>query len=100
VIQAKPATLYAPNTTLDMKGMPVVCDAAAPTDPAAPCIGLGFDLLDGVGGGTDGSRGMAGYSPICAVRTFTPADPAAPPADPADIDPATLDPDTGTFIYC
>jgi hypothetical protein len=100
VIQAKLATLYAPNVTLDAKGKPVPCDIAAPTDPMARCIGTGFDLIDGVGGGSDATRGAAGYSPICAVRTYTPADPAAPVADPAMLDPATLDPDTSTFIYC
>jgi hypothetical protein len=100
VISAKTATIYAPNVTLDMKGKPVQCDLAAPTDPMAPCIGLGADLIDGTTPGSDATRGAAGYSPICAVRTFTPADPKNLPTDPAAIDPATLDPDTMTFIYC
>jgi len=73
----------------------VACDPAAP----AGCIGQGFDLLVGADGGS-GVRGDAGYSPICSVRTFTPADPSAPPTDPADLDPQTLDPDAGVFVYC
>jgi len=98
-IVAKPATLYAPNVVLDDMGMAVACDPMDPTNPDAPCIGSGLDLIDGVGGGS-GARGDAGYSPICSVRTFTPTDPMNPEADPADIDPASLDPDTGIFIYC
>jgi hypothetical protein len=99
VVQAQAATLYAPNTFVDSKGATVNCDSAAPTDPNAPCIGNGFDVLDGFNG-MSAARGEAGYSPLCHVLTFTPADPKSPPASPADIDPQTIDPDSGTFVYC
>jgi hypothetical protein len=100
IIVAKLATLLAPNTSIDPKTMmPVGCDTADPTDPAAPCIGLGADLLEGVNG-ADATRGASGYSPICHIRTFTPADPTMPPLDPGDVDPASLDPDAGAFVYC
>jgi hypothetical protein len=91
VILARTATLYVPNVILDAMGDP----ACAGLD----CLGQGFDLLEGAGGGS-GARGDSGYSPICSVRTFTPADPAAPESDPGQVDPASLDPDDGTFVYC
>jgi hypothetical protein len=91
VIAASPATLLVPNALVDAMGMPVCAGKM--------CQGQGADLLVGTDGGS-GARGDAGYSPICSLRTFTPADPANPPLDPAGVDPASLDPDDGTFIYC
>ena len=100
-IVAQSMTLYAPNTWLDAMGNPTGCD---PTDPTgatsgAPCLAQGFDVIDGVGG-MAAVRGKAGYSPICHVLTYTPADPTALPTDPSMIDPATVDPDTATLVYC
>jgi hypothetical protein len=91
VIAAQTATLFVPNALVDAMGMPVCA--------GLDCLGQGADLLVGTGGDS-GVRGDAGYSPICSVRTFTPVDPAAPPLDPADVDPASLDPDDGTLVYC
>jgi hypothetical protein len=91
VIAARPATLLVPNVLLDAMGNPVCAGAM--------CMGQGADLLVGVDGGS-GARGDSGYSPVCSVRTFTPADPASPPLDPADVDPNSLDPDDGTLVYC
>ncbi len=99
VIAAQTATLYAPNTFIGPDGNPAQCDPNDPAGAMAPCVGNGFDVIDGVNS-MNGARGQAGYSPICHVLTYTPADPTAPAVDPADIDPSTLDPDTGTFIYC
>jgi hypothetical protein len=76
----------------------VQCDLFAPLDPAAPCIGQGFDLIVGINN-MNGARGQAGYSPICRVLTYTP-DAAGPAGDPAQVDPASIDPETGTFVYC
>jgi len=95
---ATPATLFAPNAFPTPMG-PGACNPAAPVAAAAPCVGQGFDLIVGTDG-MSGARGAPGYSPICHVRTFTPADPTAPPVDPAAVDPASLDPDAGAFVYC
>jgi hypothetical protein len=90
-LQALPATLYVPNVLLDAMGKPVCA--------GRDCMGRGGDLLAGAGGGS-AARGDSGYSPICSVRTFTPADSTAPPLDPDEVDPNSVDPDDGSFVYC
>jgi hypothetical protein len=81
-------TLYVPTLVpgTDMNGAP----APVPTmgEP-----GQGYDLLDA-------ARGSAGYSPICSVMTFVPADPMNPPTSVATIDMTTLMPAPTPFIYC
>jgi len=81
-------TLYVPTLIpgTDMSGAP----AAVPTmgEP-----GSGFDLLTA-------ARGSAGYSPICQVMTFVPADPLNPPTSVAAIDMATVMPAPTPFLYC
>jgi hypothetical protein len=34
------------------------------------------------------------------VFTYTPDPAVGPVGDPALVDPAAIDPDTGTFVYC
>jgi hypothetical protein len=58
----------------------------------AGALGGGYDIVDHV-------RGEPGYSPVCHVFSFVPANPLHPPKSSADIDAATLQ-DTGSFIYC
>jgi hypothetical protein len=84
-----PMLLYAPNSG---------CNAAHPLDPTTPCIGKGQDVIDGLSG-MPGVRGQPGYSPICHVLTYTPGS-AGPATSPSQIDPATLDPDTNSYVYC
>jgi hypothetical protein len=60
--------------------------------PGAGTRGAGFDVLDAV-------RGEAGYSPLCHVFSFVPADPLHPPASAADIDASQLH-DTGSYVWC
>jgi hypothetical protein len=55
-------------------------------------LGAGYDVLDHV-------RGEPGYSPVCHVFSFVPADPLHPPRSASDIDASTLH-DTRSFIYC
>jgi hypothetical protein len=104
LIVADSMTLYAPNAWVDPNTMmPNGCSGMDPIGAGGgqSCIGQGFDVIDGIGGkpGIRGDAGM-GYSPICHVLTYTPADPAAPATDPTMIDPTTVDPDSGTFVYC
>jgi hypothetical protein len=100
LVVASEMTLFAPNTWTGADGNPTGCNPATPTDPAAPCIGQGFDVIAGVNGAS-GARGQAGYSPLCHVMTYTPT-PGGPPAtDPDNVQGAgTLDMDTGTYVYC
>ena len=81
-------TLYVPTLVpgTDMSGAP----AATPTmgNP-----GSGYDLLEA-------ARGASGYSPICRVMTFVPADPMNPPTSVAAIDMTTLMPAPTPFLYC
>lgn len=63
---------------------------AIPTGAGQP--GDGFDLLDA-------ARGEPGYSPLCRVLSFVPADPQHPPTSAASLDPAQLH-DTGSFVWC
>jgi len=60
--------------------------------PRAGTLGAGYDILDAV-------RGEPGYSPLCHVFSFVPADPLHPPTRAAAIDAAQLH-DTGTFVWC
>ena len=81
-------TLFVPTLVpgTDMSGAP----AAVPT-MGAP--GSGFDVLSA-------KRGAAGYSPVCRVMTFVPADPMNPPTSAAAIDMATAMPAPTPFVYC
>jgi hypothetical protein len=58
----------------------------------AGALGQGFDVLQF-------RRGNDGYSPVCRVRSFEPADPMHPETSVAAIDPATVN-DDGKYIYC
>jgi len=60
--------------------------------PRDGALGDGYDILDAV-------RGEPGYSPLCRVFSFVPADPLHPAASAADIDAAQLH-DTGGFVWC
>ncbi len=60
--------------------------------PRAGALGAGYDILDA-------ARGEPGYSPLCHVFSFAPADPLHPPTSAADIDASQLH-DTGTFVWC
>jgi hypothetical protein len=82
-VVARAQTLYTPNTVRDPQS-----GAPAPGGP-----GSGHDVLEG-------RRGEPAYSPICHVRTFTPADLNALPTDVAQIDPASLDPDQNLYLFC
>ncbi len=62
------------------------------TVPHAGQLGAGFDIVDA-------RRGEPGYSPLCHVFSFVPADPLHPPTSASDIDAAQLH-DTGTFVWC
>lgn len=56
--------------------------------------GAGFDVLEAI-------RGEDGYSPLCEVFTYVPADPQIPARDARDIDPMTVKPDARErFVYC
>jgi hypothetical protein len=62
--------------------------------PKPSKLGTGADILEHV-------RGEVGYSPICHVRTFTPTDPKKPPTNAAEVEMASLDPETKpVFVYC
>lgn len=63
---------------------------ATPDGPGAR--GSGFDVLEA-------RRGEPGYSPLCRVWSFDPADPQHPPTSAADIDAAGAR-DTGAFVWC
>ena len=55
--------------------------------------GAGFDVLEAI-------RGEDGYSPLCEVFTYVPADPQIPARDARDIDPMTVKPDARErFVY-
>jgi hypothetical protein len=82
VTEAVPQKLYYPTLVPGGAGMP----------PKKGAFGKGFDVLEA-------ARGQAGYSPLCQVFSFKPADPNALPTDPAAIDQATVM-DTGTYVYC
>lgn len=81
-------TLYVPTLVpgTDMNGAP----AATPT-MGAP--GSGYDVLEA-------ARGTSGYSPVCRVMTFVPADPMNPPTSVAAIDMTTVMPAPTPFLYC
>jgi hypothetical protein len=81
-------TLYVPTLVpgTDMSGAP------APT-PTMGAPGSGYDVLQA-------ARGTAGYSPICRVMTFVPADPMNPPTSEAAIDMTTVMPAPTPFLYC
>jgi len=104
---------YAPTTAVVVPGMagnpdvtvvhlvaqnvyfPTAIPATLPSGvvvPAAGHLGDGFDVLDAV-------RGEPGYSPLCRVFSFVPADPLHPPTSAAAIDATQLH-DTGTFVWC
>ena len=55
-------------------------------------LGDNHDILDA-------RRGEPGYSPVCHVFSFVPADPLNPPTSASDIDATQLH-DTGSFVYC
>lgn len=55
-------------------------------------LGAGFDILDA-------RRGEPGYSPVCHVFSFVPADPLHPPTNADHIDASQLH-DTGSYVYC
>ncbi len=106
LIVADTMTLLAPNT-FPVMGASMQCDPRDPLGAASgqPCIAQGFDLIlgaltDGATKPGVGARGKDGYSPICKVLTFTPPDPANPSMDPTQINMASLDPDTNTYVYC
>ena len=85
VVHVIPQNVYYPTaipTTLP-SGVVVPRDGA---------LGDGYDILDA-------ARGEPGYSPLCRVFSFVPADPLHPPASAADIDAAQLH-DTGSFVWC
>jgi len=81
--RATEQVLYVPDTVVD----PATGMAAPNTAP-----GSGFDVLDF-------KRSDAGYSPICHLKLFTPADPMNPPRDATAIPAATVV-DTMTYLYC
>jgi hypothetical protein len=87
---AKTQILYAPNTIIDEDGMMQMLD---PSDPDETFYGHGFDVLEH-------KRGEPGYSPLCKVLTFTPADPLTPETNAAQIAPTQLDPDPMITVYC
>lgn len=70
----------------------LVYDAAEkmPVDNDAP--GSGLDIMEF-------RRGEDGYSPVCRIFTFDPADPMKPEKTIAEIDRTTIK-DTGTHVYC
>jgi hypothetical protein len=88
VVDFATQVLYVPSQIpgTDKDGNPV----AVPSDGVP---GSGYDLLQA-------ARGSSGYSPICQVMTFDPADPLNPPTDEADIDMTTVMPAPTPFIYC
>ena len=74
---------------------PTTIPATLPSGVVVPRtgkLGAGFDILDAV-------RGEPGYSPLCHVFSFVPADPLHPPSSAADVDASQLH-DTGTFVWC
>lgn len=74
---------------------PTAIPTTLPSGAVAPGdghLGDGYDILDAV-------RGEPGYSPLCRVFSFVPADPLHPPTSAADIDAAQLH-DSGTFVWC
>jgi hypothetical protein len=89
---------YLPTATVAMPDVPVVHAIAQnvyfPTQipTGAGALGDGFDILDA-------ARDDAGYSPLCHVFRFVPADPLHPPTSADDIDATTLE-DSGTFVWC
>jgi len=61
--------------------------------PTMGAPGSGYDVLQA-------ARGAAGYSPVCQVMTFVPADPLNPPTSVAAIDMTTVMPAPTPFTYC
>ena len=60
--------------------------------PRAGKLGAGFDVLDA-------HRGEPGYSPLCHVFSFVPADPLHPATSADQIDATQLH-DTGSYLWC
>jgi hypothetical protein len=67
-------------------------DMQGNTVPVAGNPGEGFDVLDAV-------RDQPGYSPVCQVFSFDPADPLNPETSVKTINSATVQ-DTGMFVWC
>ncbi len=102
---------YVPTVTMpvmDMKGNPVQT-----TQLVAQTLLVPTAIPDGMGGSMPNmapgsgfdimqfARGVdAGYSPICHILFFTPADPTNPPTSFQDVTAAMLQPDTNQFISC
>jgi hypothetical protein len=85
VVRVVPQNLYVPTAIpVTLPSGEVVTGAGA--------LGSGFDLLDA-------ARGEPGYSPLCHVFSFAPADPLAPAVSAAELDPSLLH-DTGAFVWC
>lgn len=87
VTQAVTQKLYFPTSIPGTDPMTMMPAATMATGP-----GTGYDLVEA-------ARGDAGYSPVCQVFSFTPADPMNPPTTIAAIDMATVM-DTKTYVYC
>lgn len=81
-------TLFVPTLVpgTDANGAPVAV-------PTMGQPGSKYDVLQA-------ARGTSGYSPVCRVMTFVPADPLNPPTSVAAIDMATAMPAPTPFIYC
>lgn len=81
-------TLFVPTLVPgeDANGAPVA-------EPTMGEPGHGHDVLQA-------ARGTSGYSPVCRVMTFVPADPLNPPTSVAAIDMTTAMPAPTPFIYC
>jgi hypothetical protein len=88
VVDFATQVLYVPSQIpgTDTNGNPA-------TVPTGGVPGSGYDVLHA-------ARGSDGYSPICQVMTFNPADPMNPPTDEAAIDMTTVMPAPTPFVYC
>ena len=73
----------------------IAADAQILYVPNTSDVGMGNDVLSR-------KRGEAGYSPLCHIETFSPADPSNLPTDAAQIDPTSLDPEPtpARYVYC
>ena len=85
VVHVIPQNVYFPSTIPRTLPSGVVV-------PATGALGDGFDILDA-------RRGDPGYSPLCHVFSFVPADPLHPPTRASEIDATQLH-DTGSFVWC